>query len=391
MVSRRAVAVAASVFVALAILVVAPSCGSGFLDGLSNGKRDAGADTGNDTGGYDARTCFLHRVPLPPPDMPDSELAGTVVLALDAFRIDDSPTVDAALPPTVGYDLDIACTCPEPETCTPPPDAGPKKCDGDGGTDNALGRMFSTLGSVFSDELGADFATNAIRKGLYGGLMSIGGWNREANDPKVFVSFFLSQGTDIRVDGGKDPPKLDGTDVWTIDPASVQNGEANLGADCDQDVKKCFPLYVTKDAYVTDNTLVARINIPFAISNSLGRIVIEMEDVVITAKLRKEGNLFRADGEFVGRWPADRVLQALARIPINDQPLCDQAAFFQVARSEVCAAADITADPAKDHTTSRCDSLSAAFRFAGGTAKLGTIYRSDDQSPACQNFDASCP
>lgn len=392
MVMRRRLAALGSLAIAFGIVATAPSCGSGFLDGLSGGKRDGGSDAAAPVDApVDARTCSLHRPPLPPPpDIKDSELPGPVVLALDAVRIDDSSNIDAAIPPSSGYDLDLACTCPEPDTCVLPPDAGPKKCDGDGGADNALGRMFSYLGSIFSNEFGPDFATRRVRKGAYGSLMSLGGWNHEANDPKVIVAFFLSHGLEGSVDGGKAVPQLDGTDVWTIDPASVQNGEANLGADCNK-VESCFPLYVSRDAYVVDNTLVARMNIPFAISTSSGRIVIDMEDVVLTGKLTPSGSSFRIDGEFVGRWPVDRVLKALAQVPVNDQPLCEQAAFFEVARQEVCAAVDITSDPAMDHTGKRCDALSAAIRYSGGPAKLGQIYRPEQGPTACAQFVADCP
>ncbi len=393
MVTRRRFALLGSLAIAFGIVATAPSCGSGFLDGLSGGTRDGGADAAPPIDApVDARTCSLHRPPLPPPpDVKDSELPGPVILALDAVRLDDASNVDAAIPATVGYDLDLACTCPEPDTCVLPPDAGATKCDADGGTDNALGRMFSYLGSIFSSEFGPDFATRRVRKGSYGALMSLGGWNHEPNDPKVIVAFFLSHGLEGSVDGGKAIPQLDGNDVWTVDPASVQNGEANLGADCSQAVEQCFPLYVSREAYVVDGTLVARMNIPFALSTSAGRITIDLEDVVLTGKLTPSGTGFRIDGEFVGRWPVNRVLKALAQVPVNDQPLCEQAAFFEVARQEVCSAVDIASSPSSDHAGKPCDALSAAIRYSGGSAKVGRVFRPDQGPPPCEQFVAECP
>lgn len=391
MVTRRRLALAGSIGIAFAVLVIAPACGSGFLDGLSGGRKDAAEDTTPPgDAGVEARACNPHVPPPPPADQQDTELPGTVVLAIDAFRIDDSTTVDASIPPSVGFDIDKSCTCPEPESCSPPPDAGPKKCDGDGGSDNSLGRMFATLGSFYPKAFGPDFATDAIRKGSYGAVMSIGGWNRQANDPKVFVAFFLSQGTAVNADGGKGQLKLDGTDVWTVDPASVKNGEASIGADCSADLTACLPEYSTASAYVADDTLVARVSFPIALSASSGRIVIQMEDVAVAVKLRKDGELYRAEGEFTGRWPVNRVLRALSEVPVGDVPLCEQSTIFDVLRGEICAGVDVTSDPATDHTGKQCDSVSAAFRFTGTTAILGRVYRPELPTPACQGFMPTC-
>lgn len=392
MVTRRRLALAGSIGIAFAVLVIAPACGSGFLDGLSGGRKDAAEDTTapvEDAGG-DARLCTPHVPPPPPADQQDTEIPGTVVLALDAFRIDDSTTVDASIAPSVGFDIDKACTCPEPESCLPPPDAGAKKCDNDGGADNALGRLFSTLGAFFPNSFGPDFATDAIRKGSYGAIINIGGWNREANDPKVFVSFFLSQGTDVQADGGKGRVKLDGTDVWTVDPESVKDGNANIGVDCSADFTRCLPAYSSSNAYIKDNVLVSRISLPFAISASSGRIVIELEDILVAFRLRKEGSIYRAEGEFTGRWPVPRVLKALSVVPVNDQPLCDQPTLFNVARAEICSGVDVTSDPGADHAGKACDAVSAAFRFTAGSAVLGRIYKPELPAPACQGFMPTC-
>jgi hypothetical protein len=390
MVTRRRLALAGSIGVAFAVLVIAPACGSGFLEGLSGGRKDAAEDTGPPVdAGVEARACTPHVPPPPPGDVQDTELPGTVAIAIDAFRIDDSTTVDASIPPSVGFDIDRSCTCPEPESCVAP-DAGLKKCDGDGGSDNALGRLFSTLGSFYPNAFGPDFATDAIRKGSYGAVMSIGGWNRQSNDPKVFVAVYLSQGTDGKADGGDGSLKLDGSDVWTIDPASVKNGDAHVGVDCNTDLTNCLPEYSTANAYIADDTLVARIAVPFALSASSGRIVIQMEDVAVAVKIRKDGSLFRAEGEFTGRWPVTRVLRALAETPVNDVPLCDQPVLFNVAKGEICAAVDVTSDPATDHAGKQCDSVSAAFRFTGTSAVLGRVYKQELPAAACQGFMPTC-
>lgn len=393
MVTRARLALGATAIVAIGILAIAPACGSGFLDGLSGGARDAGVDTAQppiDTG-VDARACTLSRVPLPPPPETESNFPGSVILAIDALRIDNSGNAPGIIPPSIGVDLDDACTCPEPESCIPPPDAGIKKCDGDGGADNALGAMFGTLANLDPKAFGPDFATNRIRVGSYGAMMAIADWNREPNDAKVFVSFYLSQGAAAAVDAGNNTAiKMDGTDVWTVDPESIRDGESKIGVDCGAEPANCIPQYVTQ-GYVVDNTVVARINAPIALSASTGRITIEMNDVAIIARLRKDGELYRAEGEFVGRWPVTKVLRTLGEIPIEDKPLCEQPLYFELARSEVCAGADIASMQANDHKAARCDAVSSTLRFQGGTAKLGRIFRPSLPTPACQGFMPTCP
>jgi hypothetical protein len=393
MVTGRRLAVAGSLAVAIGALVIAPACGSGFLDGLSGGTRDAGpTETGAvvDTGA-DARACTLRRVPEPPPPESETSVKMTVTLAIDALRIDSSASLVGLIPPTSGFDLDNACTCPEAESCLPPPDAGIKKCDGDGGADNALGAMFGSLGGLQPDAFGPDFATRAIRSGSYGALMSIADWNGEANDAKVYVSFFLSQGAEDAIDGGKGVAlRMDGTDVWTVDPGSVANGEANLGVDCAKDRTNCIPRYFTQNGYVVDNTVVARVDVPFVLSSSTGRIAIEMNDVAVVAKIEKQGALYRAKGEFVGRWPVQKVLRTLGEVPINDRPLCEDPFYVGVAKSQVCPGADIASLAAGDHKGQVCDAVSTTLRFEGGSAKLGKIFRPDVPDAACPTFDPSC-
>jgi hypothetical protein len=392
MVSRRFVAIAATIAVTVGVLIIAPACGSGFLDGLSGGQRDSGgADTGFDAGA-DARACTLTRVPEPPPPQTNTTVPGTLILAIDAIRIDSSSSSTGLIPATTGFDIDDACTCPEPESCKPI-DAGSRvKCDGDGGTDNALGAMFATLAGIDEKAFGPDFATNSIREGSYGAIVTIADWNREPNDAMVYLSFYSSQGAEASIDAGKNPAiKMDGTDVWTLDPASVLEGESKLGFDCGSQPASCLPKYVTS-GYVVDNTVVARLpDVPFVLSASTGRIAIEMTDVAIVAKLQKLPNdTYRADGEFVGRWPVQKVLKSLGEVPVNDVPLCEQV-FFDLARNEVCAGADVMLARADDHKGKTCDAVSTTIRFQAGAAKLGRVFRPDGSGPApCQNFNPSC-
>lgn len=391
MVTRRRFAAPfsfASLAIAFGIVVSAPSCGSGFLDGLSGGKREAGVDGGGSTDApYDARTCSI-RHPPERPDVPDSEVRGSLTFAVDAIRIDDAENADAAIRPGFGFDLDQTCTCPEPETCVVP--IGEKRCDRDGGVDNALGRLFSFLGSVYPGSFGPDFATNKIRKGAYSALITLAGWNREANDPKVVMAVFLSAGFIGNIDGGKEQPKLDGTDVWTVDPTSVEAGDSKLGTDCNERPNDCFPIHYSSDAWVRDGVLYAKINAPFAIGTSAGRILLDFDDVQFVGRVLPSGQSYRLEGEFFGRWPVSRALTALSNVEVSDTPLCNQPAFYNAAKTEVCRAADLAKTRAGDGTGQQCGALSAVFSVTGVPAIAGPIVASTGSPLPCPPKEDDC-
>lgn len=387
MVTRRRSALLGSIAFAIGIVVAAPSCGSGFLDGLTGGPREAGVDAPLVDAPIDARTCSIHHPPQKP-EMPDSEVPGALIFAVDALRIDDSEIADAAIRPGVGFDLDQTCTCPEPETCVPP--IGEKRCDRDGGVDNSLGRLFSFLGSVYPNAFGPDFATTKIRKGAYSALITIAGWNREANDPKVVMAVYLSPGFVGGLDGGKAEPKLDGTDVWAVDPVSVEGGESKVGTDCAKRPNDCFPVHYSTDAWVKDGLLYAKIDAPLAIGTSGGRIFLDFDDVQFVGRVLPAASSYRLEGEFFGRWPATRALAALGNVQIGNTPLCEQPTFYNAAKLEVCRAVDLAKTHAEDDTGQPCGALSAVFGITAVPAIAGPIVASTSSDPPCPPKDDDC-
>lgn len=389
MVSRRRLAAAGTAALALASAVVAPSCGSGFMDGLTGGSREAGAVEAAppDAAAPDARACVLAHAPARPV-IPDEDAPGTLQFAVDALRIDDTEA-DAAIPPGAGLDLDQACTCPEPDTCVPP--SGAKRCDRDGGADNALGRLFGILAHAYPAEFDPDFVTNRIRRGDYTLLIGISGWNHKPDDPNVVVAIALSQGLEGRVDGGTDQPRLDGTDVWTIDPASVVDGDSHIGTDCEANPTDCFPTHLSSDAWVTGGVLVARGDAPLSVSTTSSRIDIQLDDVVTVARLFDDGGVTRLQGQLTGRWAVSRVLASLGSVQLNGTPLCNEEVAYQAAKEQVCNVVDLASQASLDGTGKPCESLSAALSFSALTAHRGVIYAGDTTPPTtCPNQGDSC-
>lgn len=391
MVRRPLARLVASSLIAAGVLVVASACGPGFLDGLTGGRADAGSGDAGSDAEVDARTCTLARQPERPGGN-DDEAAGALQFAVDAIRIDDGDGLDGSIAPSHGLDLDLACTCPEPETCNPPPDASPPRCDRDGGTDNALARLFAALGGIQPDAFGPDFATKSIRKGAYSMLMSIAGWNRKPNDPKVFASMYVSQGMEGSVDGGGAVPQFDGNDTWTVDPDSLQQGDQNVGENCQKNFTACTPKYLDSNAYVRDGVLVAHGDVPLSFSSDEGTVTIELTGLTVVAHIFENGDAadWHMDGELVGRWSTDKILTSLGRVPISGTPLCQTTGFFDIARAQICPAADLARDPADDQKGKPCEALSAAIHFTATAAKLGTIFRGPGGAPSCVGFDASC-
>jgi hypothetical protein len=372
--------------VTLAVASPVVACGSGFIDQLFSGPYDdGGADvaTADVVPPPDAR-CALKHVP-PRPTTPDGTSAPTVVFAMDSLLFDEQ---SAGVP--LGFDLDDACTCPEDDTCAQP-DAGERRCDRSEGRDNAFGPLFGQ----FLDQFGSrDFATQRIRDGNYGAIISLTQWNQQPNDPMVTIGFFTSGGLDTPPDAGKSKPRFDGTDRWTIDPASLVAGDQLIGADC-QTSTRCVPLYADLKGYVKDDQLVAQIErAPFVVSTKSGRFEIELTSVIVTAHIVREAGVLRLErGELVGRSASGRLLAAIGQLddPFGtDGGLCHSATVYSLAKSTICDAVDIAAAPADDKKGKSCTALSGGLGFTAVQALGGTVFSTARSPNPCASFTDTC-
>jgi len=392
---RRTIVVVAGAAIGLAI-----ACGPGFLDGLVSGVRAP-----QEAGLPDARTCTPARAPAPS-GAPDSLPNTDVLFAFESVRIDTRPG-DAGLPAAQGLDQDDRCTCPEPRSCTPP-DAATTQCDGENGRDNALGIMFNTLGDLVR-ELRDDFATQRIGLGEYNILLDVTEWNGTGEDPNVVVAILSSEGFDSSDAGSSRVlPAFDGTDVWTLSPRSLFDGDLAIGRDCRLPESVCAvtPTRIARGddgrALVTGGVLVARFSAaPLLVNTSYGPLVLDLIEPTIVARIEPRSlpdggvrHLLR--GEMSGVWPADRVLRAVADLESfradAGQPsrLCVDPTLSAILKSIVCASADLPATGAPPQA--RCNALSAAFTFtAGETVRPSRVYRGLDRDAApCPPLTDDC-
>jgi hypothetical protein len=79
--------------------------------------------------------------------------------------------------------------------------------------------------------------------------------------------------------------------------------------------------------------------------------------------------------------------------PFNpDGGLCGPSSLYQDLKKQICAAADVPADPKQDNTSAPCDALSTTIFFTAGPAKLGTVFDEGDGTRRCgTDWIDDCP
>lgn len=359
-------------------LVIAQACSIYDASLLSGG--DAGApDAPSEVTTADGGTCGTGRWPARPdqddPSTQDYEF-------YEAIEVLDFGAIDAGVTPNFGFNLDSFCTCPMPDSCKPLGSDGgaPKHCDDEAGVDNsggALIRQFSSTAGFFDQA----YINGQIAKGVFGALIRIRGYNGQANDTKVELSVYVSNGTEGIQKGTPAVPKLDGQDRWTIDPVSLLGGTIPEGG---APVPNTYDL----NAYVSNGFLVANLDFPLGIGagNGDGLVTIELSGSVIVAKLEPYQGTFRATGVVGGRWPTTKLLTSIAVLhdPFDlDASLCGSNGTYQALKPKICSYADITKNPVEDGKNAPCDSISIGFAFEGTPATFGSVFGRPDSGAPC--------
>jgi hypothetical protein len=401
---RRAFAAATLTAIATA-LVSFPSCGPGFLAGLAGGAAD-GARNGNDDGAQsDGSGCNLAHVPDRPDLVDDGDLS--ITLAAEAIRL-DTLNIDAGAAPARGLDLDGLCTCPGLEGCVGSArDSGPI-CDAPGGRDNMLGNMFNRL-SDYVPQFNEGFANTRIRSGNYTVLITIERWNGKDDDPSIVVTLRNSQGLDQDPVGGsnREDPAFDGTDVWTIEPASLAEdaGNSKIGQDCRDASALCImdPKRIARgdvgNAWVRGGTLVARFaRAPVLVRTVLGTIMIDFDDLTLVGRVSNAptfdgGTRYVFEGEIVGRWPIEKMLVAMGNMENPATPpalFCQDVTntFYRVLKENVCSSLDVSNGPAGEPCTMASSAISVLARQSRPASK---VYRRKDPASPCVAWKDECP
>lgn len=104
----------------------------------------------------------------------------------------------------------------------------------------------------------------------------------------------------------------------------------------------------------------------------------------------------RLVGEIDGRWPIDRLLPSMVRIPNPLNPghaLCASDSGLELygfIKKNACEGVDLATDPARDRKGARCDAISNAISFTSVTATVGAIYEPPSGIDECAGFKDGC-
>ena len=377
--------------VAGALVLVTSACASLFgFEELEVASADAGVpDTSRpapsaETGPPSPTTCAARHRPKVPTTGNTVE-AERFTIAIE--RLDVGITPETGPPAVVGYDLDDYCTeSPASSSClatTTEDDFKRHVVDKGEGVDNAALALLQLLGLVYKD-----FAPSAIeanmRRGKFGFLIDVQGYNGEATDPSVGLAFRPTLGTlDARV------PMFDGTDAWMLDKEFANQIEF-FGS-----------TLVDQNAYVVDGFLYGsfrELTLPIQRS-AMGNVLrIILKDVIFSAKIARtsdgKNRILFQNGVIAGKWPvADAIAQVRNFSFDSDEsiPLCSQPEFDKQFRARVCGARDIQVAFGGD-AAAPCDAISVGFAFSGGQTKAATDHELRLYRPTyCPTVDCATP
>jgi hypothetical protein len=308
------------------------------------------------------------------PDPPTSGMSGgniEITSALRSFNLGELS--DAG--PTIGLDLDLKCTCEgQGPSCRKPDwiksDAGTASCDLADGRDNAAQRVFSLFTAALggTTQFGSIHFSDQANTGVWSLLFRVRGYNGLPDDDQVELALIPAANLGSA-------PKWDGTDAWPIFPYAFEGDATNM-----PDVDK--PLYVDKNAYVTNNQLVGSLQKSgVLIGGNNTRVIITLTAGVLTGTIVKHGGAFSLDqGVLAARWKISDVFASIGsyRSPTGD-PFCTDTAYYQFAKGLLCSYVDINS--VLGTPTDPCDAISFGLAFTAQPAKVGA-FAADPMPPS---------
>lgn len=350
---------------------------------------DAAVDAGDDSDADRADPCALAHAPRPPAAGDPS--GGDVEILAASHFIDLGLPNDAGIARLLGYDLDGVNTCcrAAPESCSART-ANATHCDLEGGIDNSGGALIRTLAQLGGKALDPATVNQRIDKGQYTLLVRVRGYNGQANDTKVELSVYVSDGIAPDDAGSTATPAWDGTDTWTVDSNSVLFGGNDGGP--------LVPNFVDANAYVVSHVLVASLDFPIELGATTGQsFSIQLTGTVITGTLTQASSGWKIDdGQFAGRWSTPKLLASLGGIRLSSGGyICPGTSFYQNAKTNfICPAVDIALDRSDDGKAKPCSALSMGFGFAVVPARFGPVVTKPVGPSTCPDAGAQpddCP
>jgi hypothetical protein len=303
-----------------------------------------------------------------------------------AWRSVDFGEEDLSSGPTVGYDLDDACSCDGDEgSCLAPDFVTADTCDGPRGRDNSAARLFAIIRSVAPDT-NSEQTSEYIEAGDWSLLVRLRGYNGQPNDEQVEVSLYPSTGLD---DDPCEPtgrtPNWDGNDRWPVPDIALEGGAGGSGGmapDCSGASELLdSPRWRDDAGYVRDGVLVGALpDAGLTILDGDGPLSIVLTQGFLSGRLsREEGRWKLSGGLLVGRWSLAEALGIAGRFRVDGEALCTDHPVYELMKNAVCSVADITAGVSGP--TAECDALSFAVGFEAEHAQLGTVFDAPPADP----------
>lgn len=350
--------------------------------------------TGGGTGGDGA--CSNVRPPLPPTESDPGPDDVDFVAAVRSLDFGEQHDEDVG--PTVGYDLDKECTCLGGVPSCQPVGAMANDCDGPGGRDNAVARLFKNLGLFESEQFNSTHQSSEAESGEFSILVRVLDYNGQPNDTSVGVIVYSSPGLD------KDPclsspqPQWDGSDEWPVDaltleePAAGGGGAGGMGigggGGCGAagpsapgyDVDA--PRFASAQAFVSDGVLVADLpSSALIFSSNTGATEINLVGGFLTGRLVEEsGGWAIHEGIITGRWALSELFEIVGKIEQNNVPICKDHPLYEPIKSVLCNFPDITSTVSG--AAAPCDALSFGMGFEAEPAQLGIVVDADSGVPS---------
>jgi hypothetical protein len=356
--------------IALALGIAMTACQ--ILAGIERVEKSPRPSGGGDSG-VSADPC-KHARPPPRPAKDDEggQDLPPLYLAFRTFQISPPSGIN-----DFGFDLDQVCTCDKrpgtahggSSSCTPKGN----DCDGDGGVDNAVSRLFGAFAPAgFSLE---PLINDNIAKGARTLLIYVAGYNGTKNDTAVTVGAMVTNGildgsgckTTIDPDRQRAPPAWCGHDLWSYPTNLVKPGTKE-------------PLGTNPSGYVADGTLV--LEYKDSIDVYFGSNAVSFGSPIVAGPLEKNDlGVWTLAGTFAGRLPSSDLLEVLGSVDTHsdgfDSGLC-QESYFPAFKQAICAAVDVPRFDPFDFAGTACDAVSLAVAF---TAEQVDIGQGADEPP----------
>ncbi len=349
-----------------------------------------------------SETCPPYSYP-PPPEGNDTG-SKSFVVAVKEIDLGESAPADNP----VGLNLDQVCTAcatagdagtsdggaGDPNTnssCVFPSWATKKQCDDINGVDNAVAKLFKSLGEFVSvDAISSGYYNEQANLGAWSLLLRISGYNGTPNDKKITVELLTTPGIVQPMSGGGGSgggggaggaapiANWDGNDKWPVPINILQNAnkqnpplnEPNGGGAAYKSI------YIDEFAYVADGIMVATIptaDIDLAGSGA-GQFFIRLYAGSLIGQIVDSdgtGTAFQIkDGILAGRWKTSDFFDRLGSVKVSDFTFCkDDIITYNTFKKSLCSYVDIAST--LGGPTIQCDSISYAMRFQALPAQVG--------------------